>query len=79
MSVAVMPDHVTQRLPESDRSRSGVFVMDRWYCDGTNQKSGQRCGQLLMECRLTVGSAVRIKCHKCGTFHTLKVQESFKA
>lgn len=77
MSVG-MPDQITEIPPDADRSRSGVILMDRWYCDGRNPKTGVRCGQVLMEYRLTVGSAVRVKCHKCGTWHTLKVQESFR-
>lgn len=74
MSV-VMPDQVTVRPADRDRSKSGVVGLDRWYCDGAD-KTGRRCGQVLMEVCLTVGSVVRVRCHKCGTFHTLQVKAS---
>lgn len=47
----------------------GVGHMDRWVCGGV-ARDGGRCRQVLMEVRLAPGSAVRIKCAKCGAWHT---------
>lgn len=51
--------------------RNGLepLPMERWLCSG-RRKDGGPCGAVLMEIRLGQHGEVRIKCPRCGTWHT---------
>lgn len=60
---------VTERSLAPSASLKAMPEIERWICDG-RRRDGGPCGAVLMELRLGEQGRVRIKCPRCGTWHT---------
>lgn len=62
---------VAERNPPPPRNgrEPAPAPMERWVCNGWDERRGRVCGQVLMDLAVRHGR-IRIRCHKCGTWHT---------
>lgn len=73
-SVAIKPASNGIAVAKTVRLESPP-AMEPWVCDGRD-KRGHVCGRILMEMAIELECGrvrVRVRCHKCGTFHTREV------